>query len=109
MIQTGSAKRTFTAAEIGVDYHAIADAYVIHAVTQRDYISCSIRSRNVRQRQLESGPAIPNPNINMVEGSCPQADQSLVRAGLGVGKISVLEDLGPTVLVEVDGFQCLSS
>src|SRR5512143_1154263 len=94
------AEIAFPAAEIGIDNDMITDLEFLHAGTQRGDLPGSVCSVDVRQFQIEPGPALADQDIHAVQGRRVETDQDLARLRIGGREIDVLEDLGPSMYAE---------
>ena len=57
-------------------------------------------------RLRHGGPALSDPEVEMVERSGAKLDEHLVRPRLGIGRVLVAENLGAAVLVDPDCLHC---
>lgn len=94
-----------SAAEVGIDYNPLPGGPVIDRFTQGGYLPSPIGAGDVRVLQLQSWPTPADPDIQVVQGSGPQADKHLPWTWLWGRKIGVFEDAGISVFVNQDGFQ----
>ena len=71
-------------------------------VADFDNLACDVSTQDVRQ--LHSGQAFADPQIDMVQGTGLDADENLVLPGLGVGNIFVAQNFRTTEFVDANGF-----
>ncbi len=90
--------------EAWIDDDLVALAEAVDALTERHDDAGAVGAEDARLRSR--GEAAAQPDVQMVEARRPEPDQDLARTGDRVGRVLVAEDLGPSVLVDPDGFHC---
>jgi hypothetical protein len=104
VVHPGLAIFAISAAQVAVDHHPLADGKAAHPASQGGYLASAIRPRDVRVLQLQTRPALADPDIHAVQGGGPQPDQDFSGTGLWVGQLPVLQDFRSTVTKEIYRF-----
>jgi len=120
------AKLTFATTEVGIDHDVIAGLqfsslylsltaarlrlrwrsahYSPGAFREREDLPRPIRAVDVRQLQLQPGPAVTHHDVHAVEGRSMQTDQRFARFGFRSGEIGIFQHFRSAMFVKKDGF-----
>ena len=90
--------------EARVDDDLVALPEAVDALAERHDDAGAVGSEDARLGR--GGEAAAEPDVQVVEARRPQADQHLARPGDRIGRVLVPENLGPSVLVDPNGFHC---
>ena len=89
----------------GIDHHAVADVRTFHVVSDRDDFAGDIHARDVREGEARHRePAVALDHIEVVERGEHHPDDDVLRTGVGIGHVGVLEHLGPSGFSVQDRF-----
>ena len=86
--------------EARVDHDLVALGEAVDSLAEPDDDARSVGPEDPGLRRR--GKPAAEPDVEVVEGGRPEADQHLAGARLRVGDVLVAENLGPAVLVDAD-------
>jgi hypothetical protein len=85
----------------GRDQHALSGLEVGDVLADLHDFTGHVASEDVRQ--VNSRQSFAHPEVEVVQGACPHADEDLIFTRLGIGDIFVGEDFGSTELMNANG------
>ena len=86
--------------EAGVEHNPVPFGEAIDAFAEPDDRPGAVGPEDPRLRR--GGKPAAQPDVEVVERGCPEADQNLAGPGLRVGSVLEAQDLRPAVLVDAD-------
>lgn len=104
IVVAGETGGTFAAGDAGRKNDLLTNVDGGDFRAKLDDFTDAVAAGNVRKRDLESGKAAANPEVEMVEGAGTDADKDFVAAELRFGYIRETENGWITVFLEDDGF-----
>ncbi len=104
IVLAGNARRAFAAGHAGSQNHFLADANSGNFGADFGDFSGHVAARNVREGNGNVGQAAAHPEVEMIQRASAHAHEHFRRAGLRVRHVGELQNFGPAVLVEEDGF-----
>ena len=87
---------------------AVAHFEARHAIPKLEHLPCSVTARDHRQRQRHAWHPATHPEVEVIHAHREDAAQDLTRARGRVRQIDDLEDLRPSVLMNLDSLHLYS-
>ena len=104
VVVAGEAGGTFAASDAGSEDDFFADVNGVDFGTDFGDFAGDIAAGNVRERNADAGYTFTNPEIEVIEGAGPYANEDFIVAEMRLVDVGVMENAGVTVMVEDDGF-----